>query len=391
LTLNLNSTMRQSQAEIKAIEAELRSIRADSQISLLEPGCSSGQLNQQPIAPTINRQALSDRQANSNSGDSRSQTESTRPKPVKSIRSVECFPLPNSYELEQTEWQAASTIMTARNRSTKRSNSVARRTARHNAQTTQLNQSRYLLAEKASQINALANQQEAIILEWITLSGQLEPELESVCEYDVAEIPYVETDDAGTLLLTSRALDLSWLDQSSRRHRRGLTQAVFSLGSGLISGLIGGLASGLIGLTSLIWHGTWALLKLVGAVGRMLTLPLKWLLGQPSRQVVSQAAGQTSQSVSQPGQRNYRSSGRRFAKPFTLTEAAILVIGSALLRFGLDWLVAIYPVLWIPSLLIMLTPAAIAVYRATTIPKTGFAWGYRLFAIMIGLLLGGRL
>jgi hypothetical protein len=405
------SAMRQSQAEIKAIEAELRSIRADSRVTLLEPeqtanASSTTHLNpRQPIAPTIERQ-----------GQPGPQATSTRPAQAQSVRSVECFPFPSSYEFDQVEWQPASIASSTRKQSARTSNSAARKTTQRTSRTPQLNQARYLLAEKASQINALANQQEAIILELISLSDQLEPELEPVCEYDLAEIPYVETDDSGTLLLTSRALDLSWLDQGNRRSRRGLHRVAF--------GLVGGLIGGLVGLVSLIWQAAWALLgallrallKLVVAIGKVLTMPLKWLLGQSG----SRQAARTAQTMDQTGhnfdhlfdqgfdqadyvssqafdqtpsqsKRHYRGSGRRLEKPFTLTEAALLVLGSALLRYGLDWLVGLYPVLWLPSLLVMLTPAAIAVYRATVIPKTGFAWGYRLFAIMIGLLLGGRL
>jgi hypothetical protein len=47
--------------------------------------------------------------------------------------------------------------------------------------------------------------------------------------------------------------------------------------------------------------------------------------------------------------------------------------------------------LWLPIVALIVLPAAIAIYRTTFTPETGFAWGYRLFLVMIGLLLGGRL
>jgi hypothetical protein len=216
-----------------------------------------------------------------------------------------------------------------------------------------------MLAEKAHQINQLSTQQEAVILELITLSEQIES-ANAVCE--TAAVPHV-ADAAGTLVLTSRAVQLPPAER--RAHR---SHAHRNHGNHLM------LAS-----TGAVWQGTWGLLTLLGRVSSFLLSPLGLLLDQRPRR----AAGR-------------RASGRRVlerqaTEVFTFQEAAILVLGAAMLRVGLDLLVASYPMLWVPSLLVMLAPAAIAIYRSTLVPQTGFIWGYRLFSLMIGLLLGGRL
>lgn len=378
--------MRQSQAEIKAIEAELRSIRADSKVTLLDPHHRTKQSESNgPIAPTIDRQALMA------SGQEKNQSNLTalhgsRPVPASSQkRTVECFPFPGQHlsESNQALNLGASRPSTgpSPSQTAPRTQSRGRRSGRQlafpaeqfNPSASQRYSARLLLAEKANQINTLSSQQEAIILELMslseTLSEQLDLEVEPICEYRGAEIPYVETAKTGTLQLKSRAVDLAYLeavDGACRPYRIGRQR---------------GLAGLLSATALLVWQATWGLLKTVGIVARLITAPVtglaKLLLGWPAA------------SVSPSSRR--RPARRPVETPFTLREAAVLVIGSALLRLGLDWLVLLYPVLWIPSILIMLTPAAIAVYRSTLSPQTGFAWGYRLFSIMIGLLLGGRL
>ncbi|NJL22313.1 MAG: hypothetical protein HC895_18235 [Leptolyngbyaceae cyanobacterium SM1_3_5] len=74
----------------------------------------------------------------------------------------------------------------------------------------------------------------------------------------------------------------------------------------------------------------------------------------------------------------------------TIADAAIWMIGATVLRVGLDLLLSSFPSLWFPIAGLIVLPAAIAIYRTTFTPETGFAWGYRLFLAMIGLLLGGR-
>ncbi|MGJ3245695.1 MAG: hypothetical protein ACFE0I_06420 [Elainellaceae cyanobacterium] len=72
-------------------------------------------------------------------------------------------------------------------------------------------------------------------------------------------------------------------------------------------------------------------------------------------------------------------------------EAVLWVAGSAVVRIGLDALLAAFPAFWLPVLALVVTPTAIAIYRTTIDPRSGLMLGYRLLLIMIGLLLGGRL
>lgn len=75
----------------------------------------------------------------------------------------------------------------------------------------------------------------------------------------------------------------------------------------------------------------------------------------------------------------------------SLQTALSLIVGFALLRILLDRLVQLSPSLWPVTILLMAIPAAIAVYRSTVVPQSGFLWGSRLTLILIGLLLGGRM
>ncbi|MFM7426792.1 MAG: hypothetical protein ACKO7W_17645 [Elainella sp.] len=417
--------MRQSQAEIKAIEAELRSIRADSKVTLLDPYHRTQQFPEgsadSPIAPTIDRQAL----MASGQGKPQSnvaQINSNKPSISSSNRSVECFPLPgqsrgdynqepsygtNQSGVRRTQLQTQSRTQSQtqpRTQPQTRSQTqsqiqsqtgASRRLAfpaeqfaaeqfaaeqLHDAQTQQHN-ARLLLAEKANQINALSNQQEAMLLELMslseTLTEQLDLEFEPICEYWKAKVPYFETARTGTLKLKSRAVDLSDLDTATdnylETHPDTYPDTYRPHRSRRQRGLVG-----LLSATALsAWQTSWGLLKSVGLLAGLITAPVTGL----AKLLLGWSAAPT----------NRRPVRRPVETPFTLREAAVLVIGSALLRLGLDWLVLLYPALWIPSILIMLAPAAIAVYRSTLSPQTGFAWGYRLFSIMIGLLLGGRL
>lgn len=77
---------------------------------------------------------------------------------------------------------------------------------------------------------------------------------------------------------------------------------------------------------------------------------------------------------------------------FPSIQAAVsLIAGSVLLRLLLDRLVQLDPDLWPVKILLMAIPAAVAIYRSTVVPQSGFLWGSRLTLILIGLLLGGRL
>jgi hypothetical protein len=79
-------------------------------------------------------------------------------------------------------------------------------------------------------------------------------------------------------------------------------------------------------------------------------------------------------------------------KPFDKVGDAVLwIVLAAAIRVGARLLLAMFPALTPVLVLLMFAPAALAVYLAMFVPRAGFVSIYRLFLIMLGLLLGGRL
>jgi hypothetical protein len=80
------------------------------------------------------------------------------------------------------------------------------------------------------------------------------------------------------------------------------------------------------------------------------------------------------------------------AKPLDrIGDALLWVVVAAVARVAFKLLVTLNPALGPVMQLSMLLPAAIAVLLALYVPKAGAISVYRLFLIMLGLLLGGRL
>ncbi|MBD2076109.1 hypothetical protein H6F86_19980 [Phormidium sp. FACHB-592] len=71
-------------------------------------------------------------------------------------------------------------------------------------------------------------------------------------------------------------------------------------------------------------------------------------------------------------------------------DAALWIVLAAAIRVGARLLLMQVPALAPVLLVLMFAPAAAAVYLAMCVPKAGFVSIYRLFLIMLGLLLGGR-
>ncbi len=76
---------------------------------------------------------------------------------------------------------------------------------------------------------------------------------------------------------------------------------------------------------------------------------------------------------------------------FTIQSAAMWITGAAAARIILTIFLSSQPALKPLALMLMVAPAAIAIYQVTAAPKTGFVTAYRLLLILVGLLLGGRL
>jgi hypothetical protein len=401
--------MKQSRREIKSIEAELRSIRADTKskkstagsVSLLEAGdlpnqpSSQESLYQSPhqvgqkhspiitsastIAPTIVRQPIEQSQTPDLAELGPDAGRANSDISAQQKRQVECFPI--GIQASQSHHGTHSLISQAQLASVleqlRQSSSKSKKTGRRSG-TSRQQAIRQWVEEKTQQINDLSTQQESAILELLSLSAQLtqadeidsELQNELNLECEVAEIPHIERDKNGILVLTNRSIDQVQLQAKAANER----------------------VTAKTGKSSrLRYHSSPNRVRLIGQIWRWIWKPVVWI-GNASMN----AAGLIDRKEHTPRRRGYRSSGRRAATlspemPVTLKEAALLVVGSTLLRIGLDQVVISYPMLWIPSVLVMIAPAAFAIYRSTVQPPTGFAWGYRLFAILIGLLLGGRL
>ncbi|PSB34685.1 hypothetical protein [Stenomitos frigidus] len=72
-------------------------------------------------------------------------------------------------------------------------------------------------------------------------------------------------------------------------------------------------------------------------------------------------------------------------------DAVLWIVLAAAIRVGARFLLALFPPLSPVFMLLMFAPAVLAVYLVLFVPKAGFVSIYRLFLIMLGLLLGGRL
>jgi hypothetical protein len=76
---------------------------------------------------------------------------------------------------------------------------------------------------------------------------------------------------------------------------------------------------------------------------------------------------------------------------FTLQDGVLWLGSGIIVRVMVELLLFSFPGLWFPVVGIVVTPAAIALYQTRSAPQFGFTWACRLFVLMIGLLLGGRL
>lgn len=74
-----------------------------------------------------------------------------------------------------------------------------------------------------------------------------------------------------------------------------------------------------------------------------------------------------------------------------LWDGVMWIGGAIALRLGVNALLAQSASFWLPSILILTLPAAIAILVTTLKPEWGWVVGYRLVLIMFGLLIGGRL
>lgn len=74
-----------------------------------------------------------------------------------------------------------------------------------------------------------------------------------------------------------------------------------------------------------------------------------------------------------------------------LSDAVLWVVVAAVVRVGVRFLLSAVPALLPIVVLVLLAPAALAVYLAVWVPNARLLSIYRLFLVMLGLVLGGKL
>lgn len=72
-------------------------------------------------------------------------------------------------------------------------------------------------------------------------------------------------------------------------------------------------------------------------------------------------------------------------------DAVLWIVLAVVIRVGARLLLALLPALTPIFVVLMFAPAILAVYLAMFVPRAGFVSVYRLFLMMLGLLIGGRL
>jgi hypothetical protein len=242
------------------------------------------------------------------------------------------------------------------------------------------------LKAQIDRVNQLAVAQEQALLELKTIADQIEHDRSrlrssdatnfnqtpAVCEYLNAAVPQVEPDATGGYVVTLRAIDLFRAEreaaltaQSLRRRARHTSRTL----------------SRRKRVTALVSP----------AVDRRGSV--RESIRESAREPVYESDGRQPVDLMPSSRRVERSARRQAAStpPLSVADAAIWVIGAAVARMGLDLLLASVPHLWLPVVGMIAAPAAFAIYRTAFTPEAGFIWGYRLFLVMAGLLLGGRL
>jgi hypothetical protein len=239
------------------------------------------------------------------------------------------------------------------------------------------------LEAQAERVNQLSVAQEAALLELRAIAEKLERDRQSLpedadefaaevppCEYLTKAVPYVEREPDGAFIVTTRSIDLFKAEREAAlmaqtlRHRSGRPDSTPNPRVGASKRRVAEPDSPLE--SAEVW-------------GKLLWQRLSKLTSQfiARRRKSSKASRSQSAPVAAPS--------------FSLPDAVIWVVGSTIARVGINLVLASFPGLWLPIAALILTPAAIAIYQIAVSPETGSIWGYRLFLVMAGLLIGGRL
>jgi hypothetical protein len=227
------------------------------------------------------------------------------------------------------------------------------------------------LEMQANQVNQLASELENAIVELKAIASEVNPTWKAnqppptsttrpnpasseVCEYLAVVVPQVRQKQNGAFVLTVRSIDLF----KPEREAASTAQALRHWGNQRVE------------------------------------------QPQPHRQkLASRRQKRSAKSVQHSPKTRFSFSWKwlkRFLQPPQTTSALVRdaiawTIAAAVLRVGVDFLLAAFPSFWPPVALLLVTPAMIAACLTTLMPQAGFTLGYRLLLILFGLLLGGRL
>ncbi|HEY9699608.1 MAG TPA: hypothetical protein V6D10_20275 [Trichocoleus sp.] len=352
--------MKKTQTEIKAIAAQLEAIRADQlqpdQTSLQQAPVSAkaftADRNPQPVNSVLPPQITE------------SQTPTVTPTSATLLLTVESLRQRSLPYLQQS--QPLPQPQPAADRTENQSNVEQ------------------TLASQVQRVNQLAAQQEAAVLELKAIfeqvgqvrsrlvhPGKASPQLpplhslnrEAVCDYQAVAVPYVEKTEQGSWIMRTRSVDLFKAEREAALIAEALRYRTYRSSTSRPPDALS-----------------------------QITPPL----GQWSKSLLSfwlKAFRSTSRAAKHPASKKpktSRSTQPQAAFP-SVQESLMLVIAATLARLSMEWVVQVYPMLWLPTIAVMLFPAAVAVYRSTITPQSGFLWGCRLSLLMLGLLLGGRL
>lgn len=246
------------------------------------------------------------------------------------------------------------------------------------------------LEVQAQRINQLSAAQENAMRELKAIAEKVERTLQSadapeeflvgaeVCEYLATLVPHMEQSQNGAFVLTTREVDLFRAEREAALNAKRLRR------QGEISNRMA---------TQPQWDAQEEYEYEIEETDDFWSHWSQTL--RPWMVHLSTSVGQLISTLT-PSRRTRRTAQRQVAQPpqepvVVIRDAVIWVLGATVARIGIDLLLAAVPALLPAVVMLIIAPAAIAIYKATVAPQTGFALGYRLLLTMIGLLLGGRL
>jgi hypothetical protein len=253
------------------------------------------------------------------------------------------------------------------------------------------------LGQQAEYVNQLAANQEAAVMQLKAIADEVEyiyrlavshydPDGNpqdydfTVCQYELPGVPVVEAVEDGRYRLTLRPLDLF------RAEREAVVTAEKLRYFGTRSPQVQR------GATQKTWQQVTQLQDWMGrSLQAMLQGARDWVMGPEGAPSMHRAEATAMRS---PTSRRYLPTKRRQrarSQSISLQEGMLWIVGAALVRVGVDALLLSSPQLWPLVIGMIVVPAAIAIYRTTTQLQSGVALGYRLLFVLVGLLIGGRL